>query len=635
MTVGLRPQRDFPEIMLPLREIAAIGTRHIQADELYTKSISGQVYADIPYDAALILEEDILPSRVNVYVNGDHVESHGVLNGQRFTLNFIADQYPRGDIFRDCYGYIRMEVELLWDTEDRESQSYVTDYLVVMLRATSLNRSIQRMAEYVYRQHRYFLWRDKNRPYGNVQLSSHEEKSLDTLVAIVKTILRVYEHNTAFFRTNPHTKAETTYRIDDFSKLQAITSQTLRYMVQHPDELTPTDIETGIHCDNCHYLPRHTLIANKQRVRDTYENQAVLGFIHEIALETRRLIERIDYFLLASNEENPTTNGYISSATYILQTTRHNLLEKKNELLLLNDALTETYWVYKKLLQIDDIPVSEPPKPTAVFMSLSPYRQIYDVMIRWFTHGVYDFSGEEFLLPLLINNQLYEYYNLFKLAEAIETNGYQIDSTLCKRHLYAVGHENYRDTEHINTFVFSKNDSPTITLYFQPVIWGYNYSESVNNGIALRRTTSLSFDRHNNQAVRSLKIVGRSSTYYTPDYVLKCSGSDADTYLIVDAKLSPYDSVIRYQVEELAYKYLFSIQPSTENSVLLGVLILYGKNVNKKCELESVHDLYHAINTPDLWLTSLTESEQITASEQMATLSRVIAMITKKSVILK
>ena len=172
-------------------------------------------------------------------------------------------------------------------------------------------------------------------------------------------------------------------------------------------------------------------------------------------------------------------------------------------------------------------------------------------------------------------------------------------------------------------------------MYFQPVIWGYNYSESVNNGIALRRTTSLSFDRHNNQAVRSLKIVGRSSTYYTPDYVLKCSGSDADTYLIVDAKLSPYDSVIRYQVEELAYKYLFSIQPSTENSVLLGVLILYGKNVNKKCELESVHDLYHAINTPDLWLTSLTESEQITASEQMATLSRVIAMITKKSVILK
>lgn len=63
MKLSLRPQRDFPEIMLPLREIAAIGTRHIQADELYTKSISGQVYADIPYDAALILEEDILPSR--------------------------------------------------------------------------------------------------------------------------------------------------------------------------------------------------------------------------------------------------------------------------------------------------------------------------------------------------------------------------------------------------------------------------------------------------------------------------------------------------------------------------------------------------------------------------------------------
>lgn len=628
MKLSLFPKRDFPEITLPLREVATIGTRHIQAEELYTKRISGQVYSDIPYAAALILEDETPPSRVNVYINGDHVKSYGVLNEQRFAINFIADQYPRGDIFRDCYGYIRLEVELLWDAEDREPQSYVSDYLVVMLKATSLNRSIQSMAEYVYRQHRHFLWRDKNRPYGNVQLSSHEEKSLDTLVAIVKTILRVFEHNMAFFRTNPHTKAETTYRIDDFSRLQAITSQTLQYMAQHPDELTPTDIETGIHYDNRHYFPRHTLIANKQRVRDTYENQAILGFIHEIALETRRLIERIDHFLLASNEENRTTSGYISSATYILQTTKHNLFEKKNELLMLTDALTETYWIYKKFLPVDDIPISDLPMPTAVFMSLSPYRQIYDVMVQWFTHGVYDFSGEEFLLPLLINNQLYEYYNLFKLAEAIETNGYQIDDSLCKRHLYAVNHDDYRDTEHINTFVFTKNDSHTITLYFQPVIWGHNYSEPVSNGIALRRTTSLSIDRRNSQKVRSLKNVGRAYTYYTPDYVIKCSGANSDTYLLVDAKLSTYETVKSYQVEELAYKYLFSIQPSTENSVLLGVLILYGKSVYKKSELESVHDLYHTVNTPDLWLTSLTESEQVSASEQMATLSKAVAMLT-------
>ena len=176
--------------------------------------------------------------------------------------------------------------------------------------------------------------------------------------------------------------------------------------------------------------------------------------------------------------------------------------------------------------------------------------------------------------------------------------------------------------------MFTKNDSPTITLYFQPVIWGHNYSEPVSNGIALRRTTSLSIDRRNSQKVRSLKNVGRAYTYYTPDYVIKCSGANSDTYLLVDAKLSTYETVKSYQVEELAYKYLFSIQPSTENSVLLGVLILYGKSVYKKSELESVHDLYHTVNTPDLWLTSLTESEQVSASEQMATLSKAVAMLT-------
>lgn len=626
MKLSLCPKRDFPETLLPLREVATTGTRHIQTEELYTRNIGGQVYSDIPYTAALILEGEASPSRVNVYINGEHVKTHGVLTEQRYVINFIAEQYPKCDIFRDCYGYIRLEVEFLWQIEDHEPQSYVTDYLVVMLKTTSLNRSIQRMAEYVYRQHKHFLWRDKNLPYGNVQLNSHEEKSLDTSIAIVKTVLRVFEHNMAFFRTNPHTKAETTYRVDDFSRLQAITPETLQYMAQHPDELTPTDIETGIHYDKRHYSPRHTLVANKQRVRETYENQAVLGFVHEIALQTRVLIEKIDRFLLSNNEENRIASGYISSATYILQTTKHSLLAKKNELLLLTDALTETYWIYKKFLPVDDIPVTELPMPTAVFMSLSPYRQIYDVMVQWFSYGVYDFSGEEFLLPLLINNKLYEYYNLFKLAEAIESSGYQIDNGLCKRHLYAVGHENYRDTEHINTFVFTKNDSPTITLYFQPVIWGHNFSDSLSNGIALRRTTSLSIDHHNNQEIRSLRSVSRA--LYTPDYVLKCSGVNGDTYLIADAKLSTYETVKSFQVDELAYKYLFSIQPAAEKSALLGVLILYGKSVYRQCELESVHDLYHAPNTPDLWLTSLTESEQITAAEQMATLSRIVSLLT-------
>ena len=625
MKLSLCPRRDFSEITLSLREVATIGTRHIQAEELYTKNISGQVYSDIPYTAAIILEGETPPSRVNVYINGDHVKTYGVLTEQRFAINFVADQYPRGDVFRDCYGYIRLEIELLWENEDHESKSYVTDYLAVMLKATSLNKSIQSMAEYVYRQHRHFLWRDKNRPYGNVQLSPHKERSLDALIAIIKNVLRVFEHNMAYFRTNPHTKADTTYRVDDFAKLQAITPQTLQYMAQHPDELTPTNIETGIHYDNQHYFPRHTLITNKQRVRNTYENQAVLGFVHELAIQTSALIEKIDHFLLVSNEESRISNGYISSATYILQTTKHNLLTKKKDLLLLTDALTETYWIYKKFLLVDDMPVTELPMPTAVFMSLSPYRQIFDVMVQWFTHGIYDFASEEFLLPLLINNQLYEYYNLFKLAEAIEANGYRIDNDLCRRHLYSVTHENYRDTEHINTFVFTKNDSPTITLYFHPVIWGHNYSDLVNNGIALRRTTSLSIDHRNSQETRSLKSVGRA--YYTPDYILKSSRGNCDTYCIVDAKLSTYETVKSYQVEEIAYKYQFSIQPSADTSVLLGVLILYGKSVNKRCELESIHDLYHAPNTPDLWLTSLTESDQVTATEQIATLSKLVSLL--------
>ena len=621
MKLSLCPQRDFPEIIIPLKEVTTIGTRHVLPEQLYTKSINGQVYSDIPYTAAIILEGEQSPSRVNVYINGENVKSN-VENWNAFT--FVDEKCLRGDVFRDYYGYIRIEIESFGDSPECEPRRYLSDYIVVMFKATPVNLSIQRMAEYVYQQHKHFLWKNNVLPFGNVQLTDHEEKSLDTLIAILQSVIRVFEHNMAFFRTNPHTKAETTFRVDDFSKLQTITPQTLQYIAQHPDELTPSDTETGVHYNKQHFYPRHTLITNKERIRDTYENKAILGFIHEITLQTGQLIEKIDKFLSICHEESRITGGYISSAAYILHTTRYSLKTKRDELRLLKDALTEAYWIYKKFLPVEDSPVTELPMPTAIFMSIAPYRQIYDVMVQWFQHGIYDFSGEEFLLPLLINNQLYEYYALFKIAEAIKANGYLLDINQCRRYLYSVGHSNYCDTEHINTFVFTKADNATITLYFQPVVWGHNYSDVISNGISLRRSTSLSIDCNsgNNRKTRNVR-----PAYYIPDYILKCSDSESEAYIIVDAKLSTYETVKSYQVENLAYKYQFSIHPTSARSKILGVMILYGKSVSMRCELESIHDLYHAPNVPDFWLTSLTESDSVTSAEQMITLTKLLSLL--------
>lgn len=621
MKLSLYPQRDFSEITLPLQEATIVGTRRVLPEQLYTKSINGQVYSDIPYTAAIILEGEQSPSRVNVYINGENVKTN-IENWAAFT--FVDEQRPRGDVFRDYYGYIRIEIELFGDSPESDPRRYLSDYIVVMFKATPVNLSIQRMAEYVYQQHKHFLWKNNVLPFGNVQLIDHEEKSLDTLIAILQSVVRVFEHNLAFFRTNPQTKAETTFRVDDFSKLQTITPQTLQYIVQHPDELTPTNVETGIHYNRQHFYPRNTLVTNKERIRDVYENKAILGFIHEIVLQTGQLIEKIDKFLSICHEESRITGGYISSAAYILHTTRYNLQTKRDELLLLKDALTEAYWIYRKILPVEDMPVTELPMPTAVFMSIAPYRQIYDVMVRWFQHGIYDFSGEEFLLPLLINNQLYEYYTLFKLAEAIEANGYLLDINQCRSYRYSVGHRNYHDTEHINTFVFTKADNTTITLYFQPVVWGHNYSDATSNEIKLRRSTSLSvdFNSDNNRKAKNIK-----PAYYIPDYVLKSSSVDGETYIIADAKLSSYDIVKGYQVENLAYKYQFSIQPTSERSKILGVMILYGKSVFRHCEIESIHDIYHAPNVPDLWLASLTESDGVTSADQIKTLSKIISLL--------
>lgn len=623
MKLSLCPKWDFPEVVLALREVNSLGLHHIRAEQLYAQRINGQVYSDVPYSATVHLDGAEPPSQVNIYLNGEHVRSYGQAVENGYVVNFAAEQYPRGDIFRDCYGYIQLEIECMWDGGN-EIRNFITDYLVVMLRATSINRAIQSMAEYVYRQHNHYLWKNNTLPLGNVQLSDNEEKSLDTCIAILKRIVHVYEYNMSYFRTNPHTRAENSFKVDDFSKLQAIAPQTLQYIAQHPEELRPFDSETGIKYERKSFLPMHTLVANKERVRETYENRAVLGFIHEVALQARLLIEKIETFLTTRQEEVRSVNGYISSATYILQTTRHNLMNKKGELQRLYDVLTEAYWAYKGFLDIDDMPLTELPRPTGVFMSNAPYRQMYDVMVKWYQYGVYDFSGEEFLLPLLINNRLYEYYALFKMAEAIEANGYSIDDEKSRRHLYAVNYDNYRDTDHINTFVFQKPDSPTLTVYFQPVVWGQNYSEGNNNGISLRRSTSLSLDKSiaDGRGTRSV-----TKAFYTPDYILKYSFGKKERYIIADAKLSNYEVVKSHQVESLAYKYHFSIQPTLEDAKVLGVLVLYGKSVGKSCELETVHDIYRSEKVPDFWLTSLTERTENQGNEHIAVFTRILNLL--------
>ena len=563
------------------------------------------VYSDVPYVAKIYWGETIIPPVINIYMNGEIIEySIAEIADQYTMIKFTSESNQLGNIFRDCYGYVQIAIECAWGQDN--NLEFYTDYIGVMLRSSKTNDALQKMAEYVYKMHQHFMWKRNMLPSGLVQLSQSEEKSLDAQVELIKLVIRVFEHNISFFKTNPYTKADYSYQIADYSKLRQITHKTSQYIAQHPDELAPADIFTGIVYQHQDYYPRKTLVLNTEQRRNNYENRAILGFLHSVVITVADISKRISNYLQIQQDTSPTVDGYISSTVFILQTSRHRLENKHMEIMRLQSLLHDLYLTYKSFFPIDDTPLVNIPDATAVFRTSSQYRQIYDVMVKWFAFGCYDFSGEYFLLPLLVNHQLYEYYVLYKLAASIEAQDFQYITNESSNFKYPVRFSKYKAVEHLNTFVFRSSYNATITLYFQPVIWGQQYSNTVRNGISLRRTTTLSID-HSNRS---------SNAFYTPDYILKYQSNDVERYIIADAKLQSYSSVWSRQIENLAFKYQFSIKPSTKASNLVGVMVFYGKSVDIPGKLSQVHDIYTDNNPPLFWTTSLTERESCSSTSQ-------------------
>ena len=112
--------------------------------------------------------------------------------------------------------------------------------------------------------------------------------------------------------------------------------------------------------------------------------------------------------------------------------------------------------------------------------------------------------------------------------------------------LYGVRNRYFSDTKYNNTFVFTKQETK-LTLFFQPVIFG---NDSTINGISLYRNTSTN-------AQQDVRKKGGDS--YTPDYMIKIEKSGITNYIILDAKFSTTENIRIHQLQELVYKYLFSI----------------------------------------------------------------------------
>ena len=542
-------------------------------DSDYFELPSGKevVYNDNEY---IFVMDDKVSLPKEIYINDESFDVRLIKheNGYLFFKLLDDDKHECIQPFLDCFGAIKIKMNI-------DDTTFVSNSIAVMVSNSNINISVMNMVEYIYDNCENYLY--EQHKYSSISTGIKDNKivSLEAKISYMKNIIDTYKRAYEYLKISPYTKLQKTERVDSFEKLQSISSNTIRYISCHSDELIAVNYFTGIRYNKQYYQPNKTLIEFNTPSYDVYENQVIVGFLRSIVNEISQIINDIQerYY---TESKAIIQDGYFDSMYQIFSRSIKKINSYISMLIDLKKQYQQLYFAFSNLLYIDGVNVIAIPEFTPVFRSIGAYNQIYQVIYRWFSCGNYDLGKEELLLSFISTSKIYEYYCLIKLLRYFETveNTKFIKATNTN---YPVTDDLYVNTKYNNTYYYEKDDLH-ITIYFQPVIYG--------NDLA---TNDIFLFRNNSPNVSDKTAI----PYYTPDYIIKISKDYYSDYIILDAKFSSPQNIRKNQLQHLVYKYLFSISPLNEEDSINGLYILCGKKTGSD-KPSIIHNIAQKLNKP-------------------------------------
>ena len=545
--------------------------------ELILQAEKNTDYFDIPNGKEVVYNDKIysfllsgaasMPSKVNI---NDEVYNTEFMSGNADGIQFRlkdCDDKP----FLQSFGAIRIEVCV-------DGKQYYSKSIAVLVSDSELNNGVINMIEYIYGNYEDYLYEERKDSTILPGIKTNETISLEAKIAFLEQTLEVYKKSYQYLKTDPYCKLEKTGVVDSFDKLQSISQRTIQHIANHIDELSVVNYDTGIRYHNQYYQPNRVLVERNSYSYDVYENRVIIGFLKTIVSEINLIIKRLLEKTYLKNNSS-LQEGYIDSMYQIFSRSIKRINGYIGSLKSLHNKYQQLYYFYIRLFNIPADEVRSLPVFTPVFRSVNAYRQIYTVIHNWFSIGDYDLGKDELLLSFISTSKIYEYYCLIKMLCHITQNT-DYDLLEAKRFSYRVNNSYYMDTKYNNTFVFGKG-SVKLTLYFQPVVYGDNRAF---NGLDIFRNTSTNARKENSNKGKT----------YTPDYIIKFEYNGTADYIILDAKFSTPENIRLYQLQELVYKYLFSISTLNEAHHIKGMYILCGKKLGND-EEDIIQDLAHKI----------------------------------------
>ncbi|WP_407444102.1 DUF2357 domain-containing protein [Fibrobacter sp.] len=547
---------------------------------------SSYVFCDVKYSAKVVSEDKL--QNVTLLLNGNEVPS--VFDNKNQTIKFYDESFGER-IFQECFGY----VQIVAIYEDDFGQHKVeSNYIQVMVKKGRQNDSICRMVDFVYKNNPELLY-GKPISKNSSDLKDFADKTIESHIKLLADILKTYENNYSYFKANARYKTTPKEIVDNFEKLQYVSTNTLQYIAMHPDQLQRTNIPVAIKIGNSRYLPQKTLIVDSTKTYDIFENQIIVGFLKYLQSETVSIKQKLESLEKNIPHKRVETKDYVLSTIFVYKNIISVLKLIIEKIDVLYQKASDLYSAYAKILRVSEPLIIGIPCMSHIFKSIPQYHQIYNCIEAWFNKGVFSLGREKFILSFMKMSQLYEVYVLSKMISFFDNTGLYLESS--EKILYPKPQPFFENTTCNNCFKYqTKDGSIKATLYYQPVI--YKKDMQHVTGIGLYRNTSISFPKSND----NYGMVSATGTYYTPDYLLKIENSNDPLirYIIADAKLSQTKTVRTRYAVEVIYKYLFSISPLQSNSSISSLFIFNGfldenqlqDDIYPIHDNDSSHDIY-------------------------------------------
>lgn len=452
--------------------------------------------------------------------------------------------------------------------------------------------------------------RDSNSP-------SSSGSTLKRRIALLERLLRTYEECAHYLRANARFRLVPQSRVDAVEKLRAVTSDTIRYVAEHPDELVPSPSGAGLRIGGRTYLPRHVLVESSAKRFDTYENRAILGVLaalgEELRADAREAAERAEKLRV----REPDRPGYVSTASPLAKDAAKRILAYAEALFGLERRTSVLFRDYRTMLPAEPLLLTltngrDTLRPTEVFRSIPAYRALFEAISGVQRSEKPVLENEAALLTACGRSRVFELHALFRVLEGLSAAGFKLTGTrrAAEPELERAGR---RDTpDRPNRFLFEKAAGDCVAevlVCYEPVVRlselsdgaaeGVEAPEAVEEASGTERPEGAekgeAVDLDERFAVRlartsvlspaeggGLKVVTPEEAFFTPDFVVRVSvrsrqplKSSPSRWFVADAKYSTRTKTVLERTMDTAYKYLLAMSPTRPGDTLEGVWLFY------------------------------------------------------------